>query len=520
MKSMQRNDWVVFWLTCAAVLLLTGGPFLLAALTAGPDFRFGGFLLNPLDGNTYLAKMAQGWDGAWRYRLAYTAEPGAGAYLFLFYLGLGHLARWIGLDLRLVFHLARLAGTVGMLGAMRRFFAAALADRWQANTAFVLAAFGSGLGWLLAAFTGFTSDFWVAEAYPFLSAYVNPHFPLSLALILILLTPGRGDPKPILEAALGAAAGLLLALISPFGIVVAAMVMAGRLVWDWIDQTGSISMDHQWMGILARLAGVLTVGGPVLLYDIAAARLDPVLGGWNAQNLTPTPPVWDIVIAFLPVLAPAVWGGWLAGRRNEAGGRWLAVWALAGMLMLFLPFGLQRRFILGYYLPLAGLAAISLADVAARWKRKAVFLTGLVFCLAIPTNLMILIGGVGAAATHPPILYLYRDEAAAFEWIRANTGSESVFLTGPQTGMFLPAHTGRRVIYGHPFETVNAAVEEKRVTAFFSGHVTAQETAELLARADYVLVGPRELDLPGGPVDPGGKVVFRAGRTVIYQVKP
>ena len=46
---------------------------------------------------------------------------------------------------------------------------------------------GSGLGWIAAFFQQSTSDLWVAEAYPFLSAYTNPHFPLAIALMLFLL---------------------------------------------------------------------------------------------------------------------------------------------------------------------------------------------------------------------------------------------------------------------------------------------------------------------------------------------
>ncbi|MEA3349160.1 MAG: hypothetical protein U9Q82_00910, partial [Chloroflexota bacterium] len=106
------------------VLIAVSYPYIYAARAGGGEYVFGGFLLNPLDGNSYLAKMYQGWSGSWRYRLAFSADPGEGAHLFLFYLFLGHLARVLGLPLLLVFHVGRLFGAAIMLSAMWRFFVA------------------------------------------------------------------------------------------------------------------------------------------------------------------------------------------------------------------------------------------------------------------------------------------------------------------------------------------------------------------------------------------------------------
>jgi len=75
------------------VVLLTTGPYLAAQRAAGSEFVFGGFLLNPVDGYSYLAKMLQGFQGSWRFHLPYAADPGQGAYIFGFYLFLGHLDR-------------------------------------------------------------------------------------------------------------------------------------------------------------------------------------------------------------------------------------------------------------------------------------------------------------------------------------------------------------------------------------------------------------------------------------------
>jgi hypothetical protein len=144
--------------------------------------------------------------------------------------------------------------------------------------------------------------------------------------------------------------------------------------------------------------------------------------------------------------------------------------------------------------PLAGLAALALERLQPGRLRR--FCIALLFCLAIPSNLLVLLTARQGAATHDPLLYLSRSEARAFEWIAANTPPDALILAAPESGLFIPAHTGRRVVYGHPFETANAGDERAILEAFFSG--TAPDIAPFSERgADYLFVGPRENELGG-----------------------
>ena len=47
---------------------LISASYLWAYQSSGNEYEFGGFLLNPIDGNSYLAKMYQGWLGNWRFQ--------------------------------------------------------------------------------------------------------------------------------------------------------------------------------------------------------------------------------------------------------------------------------------------------------------------------------------------------------------------------------------------------------------------------------------------------------------------
>jgi hypothetical protein len=123
--------------------------------------------------------------------------------------------------------------------------------------------------------------------------------------------------------------------------------------------------------------------------------------------------------------------------------------------------------------------------------------------------------------SHDPLLYQTRGESQAYAWIEENTEGRALILGAPDTGLFIPVHTGRRVIYGHPFETINAVEEEEAVIQFFrEGEVQGLSPSEFLSRreVDYVFYGPRERLL--GDISNMGdlSLIFRGDGVVIYQV--
>lgn len=524
-----RQNWVPILLGCV-FLVLVSLPYLVAWQNSGVDHHFGGFLLNPIDGNSYLAKMYQGWQGEWRYKLPYTAEPGNGGYLFLFYLVLGHLSRLTRINSHVIFHLARLCGALVLAASLWNFFKALLRTARARWIAFGLALFGSGLGWIGAAFQVFSPDFWVAEGYPFLSAYANPHFPLSMAIMLWILTPriqSGGEPieggsfkfRPYLLAAAGAALGIIL----PFGVVITAVILASLATWQGMD--GFKDRDQarglsRWLkGIVETdafqsLVYVMLVGGPLLIYQLWVIRSDPILAAWDAQNLTPSPPFWQLLMAYAPVLIPALPGGFIAARAGDKKLRILLVWALVGLLLMYIPWNLQRRFITGYMVPLAGLAAIGLDRFITRSRLLGMAALVLVAILILPTNLIILQGGLQAADQKEGQLYLTAGEHQALLWLEENTPPDAVILASPQMGLYIPAYTGRRVLYGHPFETVDAEHMEAQVLNFLAG-----ESLEGLGpQVDYLFYGDRERSLSKKNPESQFELLYETGEVQIFRL--
>lgn len=507
------REWLVLGLLMALVVSLTAGPYLYAAWLGGEQAIFGGFLLNPVDGATYLAKMHQGWEGSWRARLAFTAEPGEGAFFFPFYLALGHLARLFGISLVVMFHLARLVASLLMLWSLYKYFKAHLVIPERTWPAFILAVFGSGLGWLAVPAGGFTADFWVAEAYPFLAAYANPHFPLGIALTLWCLTPPRADQNGVWgggAALVTLAVGLALAFLLPFGLLIALGVLAFLALGDLYRRQPVGWHVHRFIWLACAAA-------PVMLYDLWVVHNDPVFAAWNRQNLTPTPPPLDLLLAFSPALLLALGGAWLALQERPARLALFLAWVATTLGVVYLPLNLQRRMLTGFYIPLAGLAVYTLERLAPQ-RMRLVFL--LVLVVSLPTNLLVLLAARHGALTRDPQLYLSVGEWRAFEWLQENTSPAALVLASPESGLWIPAYSGRRVLYGHPFETADAAGERATVSAFFEGSMKPAQRQALLASrgVDYVFWGPRERTLARIAPDESWEAVYEEGGVTIYAV--
>jgi hypothetical protein len=193
--SITRAEWrrVAVW--SGIILVLTSLPVFLGYLMPDGTYVFSGAAHHPEDVMSYLAKMRQGYAGAWAAHLPYAIEAHPGIpLLYLFYTLLGHIARWTGLSLPFLYHSARVICAAFLLATAYRFIAFILPNpnwRW---TAFLLATLASGFGaWavlLTGSFTlgGITPiDLWPLDFYTFALWFLSPHQTLGVALFLIIV---------------------------------------------------------------------------------------------------------------------------------------------------------------------------------------------------------------------------------------------------------------------------------------------------------------------------------------------
>jgi hypothetical protein len=518
---MGRRPWL--WLAgSGAVLLAVLAPYLLAHRGQPSGFVFSGFLINPIDGFSYLAKMRQGAEGDWLFHLPYTAEPGNGALIFLYYLGLGHLQRLIGLGPEVVYHAARVLGAGAMLAAAYVFYHQFLPTQAARRWAFALVAVGSGLGWIGLGLGRLAIDLWVPEAVPFLAAFANPHFPLAAASMLVGLTaiamPGGRRSRRLLWSA---TAGLVLALVQPFAVLTVAGVAAAWLLWRRIRPPLDSESPGKWIDNALALGLFVLVTSPWILYDWWVTRTQPELAAWSAQNITATPPLIDVLLGFGLVLLLALIGARTGAVLGTSAGRLLVTWLAIGLLLVFAPIALQRRMLLGVFFPMAALAGLVLESLGKSERAIRRWSSYVLFALCLPTNILVAGITLGGALRQEPELVLTRSEFDSYLWASDSLPSGALVLAGEVSGNRLPAFAPVRVVYGHPFETPNAEAELAWVNAVYGSEMPAEQVhSQLRERSiDYVYVGARERALGDltwvevlTPVYSGGDVtIYRVG---------
>jgi len=137
----------------------------------------------------------------------------------------------------------------------------------------------------------------------------------------------------------------LLSIIQPFGVVIVAMTLG----MDWIFR---IIKQKRILGTgLPNLLAFIGGGLPYSIYLLILINRDPVLAEWNRQNVTPSPEFFDLLVSFSPGLLVIIAEVIYAIKKKIVLDPILVIWVIVTIGLSFIPFNLQRRFLLSGYIP-------------------------------------------------------------------------------------------------------------------------------------------------------------------------
>lgn len=477
--------------------------------SAGTKYVFGGLLYNTIDGQSYFVKMKEGFNGAWRFTLAYSCEKSNGAYVFLYYLLLGHIARWMGISIPFMFHFARLINAGILIFMLAILIRKLIPDKKWAIRTLWLVSLGSGMGYMTLIFHTLSDNERVAEGYPFLSIFANPHFPLGMAIFvgIIICLLNKDNWKNAIKAGI---LSLLLAVIQPFMVISIVMVAGFQTVWTFFRNR---RLDYK-IPMMVVIFGLSYLG-----YQYWALTTDPVLAQWTAQNRTPAPAWWDFILCISPAIIFCILGvlrrRYIVFPPNSI----IILWLIGLVLLTYFPYALQRRFMAGIYIPVVILALIGIAAFQEKPKLEK-WLYRAAWIFSIPGVLIIFILFIYGISMKSNAFYLTKGEAQAFSWLNNEGKPDSLVLASPSTGLFIPTYTEDCVIFGHPFETLDQVASKKLVESIFNGSLSSQEVNVYLQSkmVEYVFYGPREKVLGDPEFISALPIAFSSDDVIIYHV--
>lgn len=463
-KSISEKEWKVVVGIAFAAIMFAGVPALEGVLVARQNGTTwaGRSIFAPGDTAVYLNQIAQSRTKVGLLRNDATEEEIAPT-LQSFWNGVGIVSRYTGMSSLAAYTLVRLIGVAVFVFvayvALATFFSG-IAERMLA---ILMVTFSGGVGAYVGAVMQAKSiagtqllpvDEWVAEAFPFLSMLCSPHFIFSWSLLIASLTLSylAFRSGSVRTAVMGGLAFLALTSYHPY---YAVTVMAVNVFAIICESFFSGFRLRPWK----MLSIISLIALPAIGYQ-AWTFLGTMNGTlYGSQSVLLTPPVAHILLGFGgSLLAASIalvfwrrfdWKGEADGRR------FVVVWFLVTLVLIYIPVAFQRRLLEGWFFPMVMLATPVLLWV---WKKllamkhaviavpAGITIFALVF---LPASASAFIRTVQAYRLGEEPFYFGADVASGLEWVRERTPDDARVLGGGTSGNNVLGWGERAVFVGH-----------------------------------------------------------------------
>lgn len=524
MVTPDERRWVLLF-ACISMVILTI-PALIGFSVQGEDWRYSGLLVGAEDGYSYLAKMMAGSSGDWLFRTPYTVSDQTGFFAFFPYLLLGKLTSPPGQFVQMValFHLFRFLGGVAAILATYEFVAIFIQEtRWR-RFCLLLAVFGGGLGILaVLGLNGLWSgpmplEFYSPESFGFIGLLAIPHLTWARACLLTSLVFFLKASRERDGLRIGLI-WLAMGIFQPLTVAVVWVIVAAYLIFRAVGSYKNGDGGKEQLTMLFKLVAIAcAVSSPVVLYNFLSFQVDPFLKQWQAQNILPSPPPGDYLLAYglaLPAVAFSIVHYW---KRGDVKQGFLITWLVLLPIFAYAPYNLQRRLPEGIWVAISVLSVSALIQMSPHWRRTGLALVSLGFT----STLIFYIGGVLNVSRPGEPLFLPQAKVKAFAYLAEFAEKDAVVLASYDTSTRLPAFVPVRVPIGHGPESLHLSEIQPRIEAFFH-EGTSESTRDQLVRefhARYIFWGPTERRLGGWDIASWNRLerVYAEDGYEIYEV--
>lgn len=506
----------------------TTAPYLYAAWTAPADSVYTGMMLDAPDTLQYFS-----WLRDHRTALLVpnrmTSQPNEPALFNLLWLGLAQVQNVTGLSNAAIFQILRVVAGLAFAGAVWWLLGLAARTARERIWAWSLAMCGGGLGivWVVDKYAGgladvrYPFDVYVAEPNTLLMLLGYPHFLAAGALLIGTLASSLTAVRSG-QWRWWATATLL------------ALLLSLQHAYDLLTIYGVYAL---WLLLLALkqrripwriVCGMLLVGCvsfPPAGYFYWLTSRDPmwraVLSQFSNAGVWTPGPLHLLVLMGAPlIVALAGWDGLRPLRTRSDGELLIKAWAIAGLVLIYLPVNFQIHLLMPWQVPLALLAVWGVERrigpwIARRRPRLARWMLPALLLLSLPTNLYLVAWRYVELGRHERPWYLHVDEAAALSRLRERATSDDVVLSELELGQYVPAETDARAVLAHWAQTVDFFNTRHDVAVALAPATSPAERGEIFRRygVTYVLA-PQPLH------DPALTPVWSGDRALLYAVRP
>lgn len=544
-----RREWLYVGLVILVTLLITGIPYLYAYFAAPADQHFMGVALNIPDHFQYFSWLRESQD---KILVPNQLTPEYSTPLLFNFLWwtLGRIQAITGLDYRALYQITRILASAFVMIATYFFCGVVFTNRAKRWTAFLVATFMSGLGWILVVektlrrLPDINSPFaiYTSEPNTFLNMIAFPHFAIAaglIALIFGVILLGQRS-KSIRYAWLAAALSLLLSVQHAYDMFIIYPVIGLYALFIWIRDR-KFPMYLFKLGVIVVLISMWPA-----LQAFYITNADPVWKGVLAQF--DNAGAWSPAPYLLPILMGIAWmlAIWALDIRTPWRDRddthlFIMAWFLSHFILIYIPLNFQIHLFSGWQVIIGVLATIGLYTRVLPFLQKRFpnrsraslirWATVGLLALIIPTNLYLLAWRFldmrnawqeSGTRTAEIRYFIPTSEYDALKFLETQVQGDDVVLASLDLGQFVPALTGARTFIGHWAQTLDFYGKRDLVSAFFNSALSDEDRQKIIEtyNVTYVIYSPQEAKL--GDYDPASasylEAVYDTGGVRVFKV--
>jgi hypothetical protein len=354
------------------------------------------------------------------------------------------------------------------------------------------------------------------------------HFVISICLMIaiIILYYNFWVTKKIRYLIYSSLLSLLLGFVHLFDVITILFIFAMFMLLKIINKSEKIINVIKYNAIF----GLINI--PAFIYIYYLFSYVDTLSSWNKQNILTTPPIQTILLGFLIPLGFACFYFLykITNKKKISELEYiLYFWIISSILLVYMPINLQSRFLEGINIPIMILGALGFSKIIEflsnyiKWNKFKLFSLIIIFILISPTSFLWLEKVHNSSKINNNFdtfipLYLEKTELEAINWLKENSDSEDIVISGYKIGNYIPRVSGNRVFLGHWAQTIDFDSKKKLVQKFYSDQI---QRIKIIENYDIKFIYYGYEERKKGTIIPNDKIrqVYNNKNIIIYEVE-